>query len=106
MPRSSIASGRQEPVAEVPLRRGARAHGGPVLREKVQLPLVGVRGVDYRGVRAEEAGLCEQLDRPHTVLLPALFDLTQLLVCVDVYGEIMPVGRTPRSPPATLEEPP
>ena len=75
---------RQKPVAKVPLRSRAGAHGSAVFGDKVQLPRVGVRGVDYRGVRAEEASLREQLDGPHAVLGQALFDLALLLVGVDV----------------------
>jgi hypothetical protein len=47
-----------------------------------------VRGVDYRGVRAEEAGLREQFDGSYAVLGETLCDLTLLLVGVDVQGEI------------------
>jgi hypothetical protein len=60
--------------------------------DQVQLVLVGVRGVDDCGVRAEEAGLREQLDGPQAVLGEALFDLTLLLVSVDVYREILRTG--------------
>ena len=45
---------------------------------------VGVGGVDDRRVRAETAGLRQQLDRPQTVLGEALLDLARLLVGVHV----------------------
>src|SRR5829696_3902368 len=60
--------GRQEPVAQVPLRGWAGAHRGPVFGEEIQFLPAGVRGVGYGGVGTEETGLGEQLDGRHPVL--------------------------------------
>ena len=55
--------GRQEPVAEVPLRGRTGAHGGAMLGEEIHFPSARVRGVDNCGVRPEKASLREQFDR-------------------------------------------
>ena len=51
-----------------------------------------MRRMDDRRARAEAAGLGEELDRPHAVLLDALVDLARLLVGVDVEGQIVLLG--------------
>ena len=94
----------QEAVAEVRLRRRAGTNPCSRFGQQVELPVVRVRRVDDRRARAEAAGLGEELDRPHAVLLDALVDLARLLVGVDVEGQIVllgvaadllePVGRT------------
>src|SRR5215218_984183 len=76
--------GRQEPVAEVPLRGRTGAHGGAVLGEEIHFPSASVRGVDNGGAPAQEAGPDEQLYGAHPVLGQALLDLPRLLVGVDV----------------------
>src|ERR671911_461785 len=83
---------RQKPVAKVPLRSRAGAHGASVCGDQVQLALVGMRSVHYGGIRAEEVGLREKLDGPHAVFGEAVFYLTLLLAGVGVYREILVTG--------------
>src|SRR5215211_464678 len=86
---------REESIAQVPLRGGADADRGAMLRQQLELPLVGVRGVDYGGPGAEETRLGQELYGPHPVVLPALFYLPRLLVGVDVEVQVVAVGVLP-----------
>src|ERR1043166_1270998 len=81
-----------EAVAEVRLCRRADADPRSALRHQVELVRVGVRGMHDRRVRAETAGLREELDRPHAVLLQAFLDLARLLVGVHVEREALRGG--------------
>src|SRR5205823_2759785 len=78
-----------EAVAEIGL--GRRAYADPRSRfgEEVELASVGVGRVDDGRVRAETAGLREQLDRAQAVLGQALLDLARLLVGVDVQRQAL-----------------
>ena len=83
------ALGGEEPVAEVGLRRRARADRRPGRGEEVELGTVGMRRVHDRRPLAEAAGAGEELDRPAAVLGEALLDLPRLLVRVDVERELL-----------------
>ena len=101
IPRSQSSCDRREAVAEVRLGRRADADPRARLGEQVELARVGVRRVDDRRVRAEAAGLREQLDRPQAVLGEALLDLARLLVGVHVQRQA--VAR-PRSAPSSSSQ--
>jgi CDP-diacylglycerol--glycerol-3-phosphate 3-phosphatidyltransferase len=78
---------RKEAVAEVRLRRRARADARSGAREQVELVAVRMRGMDDRRALAQTTCAVEELDRPDTVLREALLDLARLLVCVHVQRE-------------------
>jgi CDP-diacylglycerol--glycerol-3-phosphate 3-phosphatidyltransferase len=94
---------RDEPVAEVGLRRRADADPRTGVPNEIQLVVARVGCVDDRRPRPEAAGALEQLDGPDAVLRETLLDLAGLLVRVDVEDEILsacvradllePVGR-------------
>jgi hypothetical protein len=83
------AGDRQEPVAEVRLRRRAHADPCACRGEEVELAAVGMRRVHDRRPRAETAGLVEQLDRPLAGLGGAFFDLARLLVGMHVERQVV-----------------
>ena len=83
------ACDRQEPVAEVRLRRRADADARARVAQQVELAAVGMRGVHDRRPRAEAALAGEQLDRPEPVLGETFVDLARLLVGVHVQGQLV-----------------
>ena len=89
--------GGKEPVAEVGLRRRARADRRARRGEEIELRAVGVRRVDDRRALAEAACAREQLDRAAPVLGEALLDLLRLLVRVNMERERMLGGYRPIS---------
>src|SRR5262249_60512605 len=74
----------EEAVAEVRLRRRARADASAGIAEEIELMPVRMRAVNDGRARAEAAALGEQLDRAEPVLGQALLDLARLLVRVHV----------------------
>src|SRR5207302_6075349 len=87
-PRADALDG-EESVAEVGLRRRARAHARTRACEEVQLVAVRVRRVDDRRPRREAVGSLEELDRTEAVLGEALLDLARLFVRVDVQRQLV-----------------
>ena len=82
----------QEAVAEVGLRRRARADRGAGVAEQVELAARRVRRVHDDGSLAQAAAVGEQLDGAEAVLGEALVDLARLLVGVDVERQRLAVG--------------
>src|SRR5262249_20015258 len=74
----------EEAVAEVRLRRRARADASAGIAEEIELMPVRMRAVNDGRARAEAAALGEQLDRAEPVLGQAFLDLARLLVRMHV----------------------
>ena len=86
------AGRREEPVAEVSLRRRAGADRGSVGRHQVELRAVRMGCVDDRGAIRQAPRAGEQLDRAAPMLGQAFLDLPRLLVGVNVEDEALAIG--------------
>jgi CDP-diacylglycerol--glycerol-3-phosphate 3-phosphatidyltransferase len=86
---------RQEPVAEVRLRRRAGADACTGTGKEIELGAVGMRRVDDRRAFTEAAGAIEELDGPDAVFGEALLDLARLFVRVHVHRQLLRGGVAP-----------